>query len=103
MKMSIEEVNAQTDVALYPYRADFTKRVAVHAVMPCGVDGPWIGELVLDITQDDGRAEDDAKFWIILPVRESNQYRLHATSAGRVRGKMAAALALRDYIASRSA
>jgi hypothetical protein len=103
MRMGIEEVNGQTEVSVTHYRQFGVKRVAVHAVMPCGVDGPWIGELMLSQDQDPDRGEDEAKVWTVFAVRKSNQYRLSAEPASQVRGKMNAALALRDYVAGRNA
>ena len=102
MKMGIDEVNEQTEVSVSHYRQSGVKRVAVHAVMPCGIDGPWIGELMLSERQDPGHKEDDAKIWIVFAVRETNQYRLSSEPASAVRGKMNAALALRDFVAERN-
>lgn len=101
-RMNVADVNASTEVTLDAYRdSEGTKCVAVHAVKPCGCDGPWIGEL-RQHNPPEAVLQGEARLWWWFPVLPDNPYKLDWRPIGQDFGKMSAALALRDYIAIRN-
>lgn len=112
LKMKVADVTFDTKVNyLKNLRlADGTRSVTVYALMPNGQDGPWIGSLrpVPRQLWPEWAREDErrlplgpVKLWEFYPVVK-NGYALHQRPVGMAWGRMGAALALREYIASRN-
>jgi hypothetical protein len=108
-KMAIGDVTADTEIAWTTYRLhDGTRMVAVEALKPCGCDGPWLGSLRAvpghkwpEEFKEQARHMGLIKLWEFVPVLKDG-YSLAAEPKGMALGKMAAALALRDFVAERN-
>lgn len=83
-------------------------RAYVHAVKPCGCDGPWIGTLTQIVNEKVNSALilneriPNASLWAIRAVSAKDGYRENKKVIGYAYGKMHAAQFLKDYVVLRN-
>ncbi len=105
-KMKVTDVKPDTRYEIQRERSGYAH---IHALKPCGCDGPWLGtirkvpypEWTLEMmTVAEGRV---GYLWEIFPVLRSDPYKLAKRPVGYAVGTRTAAQELINYIAERNA
>lgn len=116
-KMFIADVVSSTEIDVTTFKPPRTSldnkevrvtRAYVHALKPCGCDGPWIGTLEQVHNKKVNSALvlneriPNASLWAIRMVSAKNGYRVNEKVLGYAYGKMHAAEFLKDYVVLRN-